>query len=294
MIDFRLLQYFLVAAEEGNITRAAQRIHITQPSLSRQLAALESELGRKLYTRESNGIKLTDEGLLLKKRAHELLDLEAKTRDEITSCGENITGTVYIGAGETIGVKYIADILLKLRKKYPDVKYRMISGDSEDVSDKLDRGLIDFGVFVGKVDLNKYDSIMLPNSDKWGVIMRSDDDLARKKFITPKDLRGRKLLFSHQAKSQGEFSEWLGYSIDELDIIGTHNLVYNASIMVREGLGVLVTIEGIIGTECDSGLRFVELKPEIRAGLILGWKMGAVFSKAANKFLEIARFHNKT
>ena len=284
-MDFRLLKYFLAAAEESSITRAASRLHITQPSLSRQLAQLEQDLGRKLYTRESYGIRLTEEGLLLKKRAQEILALEAKTRQELAESDSTISGTLYIGAGETAGIRCIAKILRTLRADFPMITYRMISADAEDTADKLDKGLIDFGVFVGKVNLHKYDCITLPDSDRWGLIVRADDRLAGHEHISPEDLRGRELLFSHQAVTHGEFSEWLGYSADELNIIGTHNLAYNASVMVREGLGVLLTIEGIISGE---GLKFIPLEPEIFAGLVLAWKKSAVFSKAAVKFLELA------
>ena len=285
MIELRLLRYFLEAANEGNISRAAEHLHITQPSLSRQLARLEGEFGKKLYTRENYGIHLTEEGLLLKKRAQEIIELEAKTREELTATTDTISGTIHIGAGETVGVRHIAEILRKLREKYPQITYRMTSGDAEDVSDKLDKGLTDFGLFVGRVPLNKYNCITLPYADRWGVIVRDDDELAGYERITPEDLRGRELLFSHQAKTHGEFSEWLGYPIDELNITGTHNLAYNASVMVREGLGVLLTIEGIVNGE---GLKFIPLKPEISAGLVLAWKKGAVLSKAAVKFLELA------
>ena len=284
-MELRILKYFIAAADEGSLTRAAFRLHITQPSLSRQLAQLEDELGTKLYLRENYGIRLTEEGVILRKRAQEIIDLEEKTRGEISSGSDNISGTIYLGAGESAGVKHIAHILRRLREIYPLITYRMISADAEDVSDKLDKGLIDFGLFIGKVSLNKYDSTALPDSDRWGVIVRSDDVLAEHEFITPEDLRGRELLFSHQAKSQGEFSEWLGFSVNELNIAGTHNLAYNASVMVREGLGVLLTIEGIVSGE---RLKFIPLRPEIRAGLVLAWKKGAVFSKAARKFLELA------
>ena len=284
MIDLRLLRYFLEIAREGSITRAAEKLHITQPALSRQIALLEDNLGKKLYIRTNYGIRLTEEGLLLRKRAEEMTELEEKIIEEL-SC-DDIHGTVYIGAGETAGVKYLAHVLKVIREKYPGIKYRMISGDAEDVSYRLDRGLIDFGLFVGKMNLKKYECITLPDSDSWGVIVRRDDELALKDYVSPDDLRGRSLLFSHQAKTQGEFSEWLGYPVDELDIIGTHNLVYNASVMVREGLGVLVTIDGIVNSNYESGFTFIPLKPEIKAGLMFAWKKENVFTKPAKKFLD--------
>ena len=285
-MELRTLKYFLETAREGSITRAAQRLHITQPTLSRQLAQLETELGKKLYVRENYGIKLTEEGILLRKRAEEISELEAKIKCEFS--GNDISGTVYIGAGETAGIKHIGKILKNLRQKYPKINYRMISADAEDVIDKLDKGIIDFGFFVGKVNLNKYNCRNIPDYDRWGVIIPNDDVLAGKKFISPDDLKDRELLFSHQAKSSGELSEWFGFKFDELKITGTHNLAYNGSVMVREGLGILVTIEGIADVSSESGLKFIPLKPEIKANLTLAWRKEAVFSKAAKKFLECA------
>lgn len=286
-MELRILRYFLEVAREESITRAASRLHITQPALSRQIASLEAELGKKLYTRESYGIKLTEEGLLLKKRAEEILELEKKIISEFS--GNDLNGTIYIGAGETAGIKYICKLLKTLRKKYPAIHYRMISADAEDVSDKLDKGLTDFGLFVGKVNLNKYNFMLLPGFDRWGVIMRRNDELAAKEYILPEDLRGRELLLSHQAKVYGEFSQWLGYPPDDLNIIGTHNLIYNASVMVREGIGILITIDGIVNVTGESELKFVPLKPEISAKLVLAWKKEAVLSPAAKKFLELAK-----
>lgn len=287
-MELRLLKYFLEAASELHITRTAERLHITQPSLSKQLGSLERELGRKLYVRERYGIRLTNDGILFRKRAQEIVDLEAKTLAEFADdYAQNITGTVYIGAGETKGVKYIGQVLSEIRAEFPGINYRMISGDYEDIAEKLTRGLIDFGLFVGKVSLKDYDCIMLPECDTWGLIVRSDDPLAQKESITPDDIKGRELLFSHQAQAHGEFSEWLGFRADTLNITGTHNLAYNASVMVREGLGVLITIDGIIDTSKNSGLKFIPLMPAMKAELILAWKKEAILSKAAQKFLQV-------
>ena len=289
-MELRLLKYFLEAANELSITKAAQRLHLSQPSLSKQLGNLEREVGRKLYVRENYGIRLTNDGILFRKRAQEIIDLEEKTIAEFSvNEKKNIAGTVYIGAGETAGIKYIGRVIKKLRTEYPDIHYRMISGDAEDITEKLSKGLIDFGLFVGKVSLKDYSFITLPDTDTWGAVVRIDDELANKKFIQPDDLRGVELLFSHQAKVQGEFSEWLGFPVRELNITGTHNLAYNASIMVREGLGVLITIDGIINTGKKSGLKFIPLNPEIKADLVLAWKKEAIFSKAAQKFLQFMK-----
>ena len=289
-MEIRLLKYFLEAANELHITRAAERLHITQPSLSKLLGVLEHELGRKLYVRERYGIRLTNDGILFRKRAQEIVDLEEKTLAEFSAHDSQIiTGTVYIGAGETEGVKHIGRVIRKIREEYPAINYRMISGDYQDVAEKLTRGLIDFGLFVGKVSLKDFDCLALPECDTWGLIVRSDDPLADNESITPDDIKDRELLFSHQAQAHGEFSEWLGFRSDTLNITGTHNLAYNASVMVREGLGVLVTIDGIVDTSADSGLKFIPLKPDMKAELVLAWKKEAILSKAAQKFLQVFR-----
>ncbi|MBR1419214.1 MAG: substrate-binding domain-containing protein [Synergistaceae bacterium] len=210
-------------------------------------------------------------------------------KNEFASVDNEISGVVYIGAGETAGMAFIGKILKNLINKYPKVKYRMISEDREGVSWKLDRGLIDFGVFVGKANLDKYNYIVLPGQDSWGVLVLKDDALAAKGFVEAEDLLGRPLLASYQAVSEGEFEEWLGYSEENLNIVGTHNLIYNASVMLREKLGILLTIDGIIDTEFEgSELKFLPLRPEIKARLALAWKKDAVLSQAAAKFLEIA------
>ena len=288
-MELRVLKYFLEIAKDENLTRAAERLYITQPTLTRQLHQLEEELGKKLYTRTNYKIKLTDEGKLLKERAQEFLDLEEKTKADIQGSSENISGVIYIGAGETVGIRFVGKILKKLITQYPKINYRMISADSEGVTEKLDRGLLDFAVFVGKNKIEKYNYITLPDSDRWGVIIQKDSPLAKKEFITPEDLLKMPLLTSYQAIKENEFEGWLGYPQEKLNIIGFHNLVYNASVMAREGLGAVLTIENIIK---EDELKFLPLKPELRARLTLAWRKNAMFSKAAKKFLEYVKISN--
>lgn len=286
-MEIRILRYFLEAAREGNITRAAERLHITQPTLSRQLHQLETELGKKLYARSNYHIRLTDEGVLLRRRAQEIVDLEEKTRAEFSAGQEGVSGTVYIGAGETAGIRYIGGALRKLRGGHPGIRYRMISGDSDSVAEKLDRGLIDVGIFVGKANLDKYDCLTLPDEDAWGMLLHKEDPLVRQGFARPEDLPGRPLLFPWQAMTQGELVDWLGYPVERLDVVGVYNLAYNASVMVREGLGAALAIEGIVNATGRSVLRFVPLKPKMTARLVLAWKKDALFSPAAEKFFEL-------
>ena len=288
-MEIRVLRYFIEAAREGNITKAAVRLHLSQPTITRQLHQLEEELGVKLFTRGSVNIRLTREGLLLKERAQEIIDLEEKAKADLSSFQKDISGTIYIGAGETIGIRSVGRMMKELRERYPNIHYRMISGDMEGVAEKLDKGLVDFGVFVGKVNLDKYDYLVLPDADTWGVLLLKDDPIVKKGFVCPKDLLGRPLLSSYQAMAEGEFVEWLGYPVENLNVVGLHNLIYNASVMAREGLGIVLTIEGIIDTSERSDFRFVPLKPEMTARLALAWRKDAVFSPAAGKFLELAR-----
>ncbi|MBR0096853.1 MAG: LysR family transcriptional regulator [Synergistaceae bacterium] len=287
-MELRVLKYFVEAARDENITKAAARLHVSQSSLTRQLHNLEEEIGKKLYTRSNYKIILTPEGLLLKKHAQEMLELEEKILLYFKDLSGDISGVVYIGAGETAGMALIGKILKNLINNYPKIKYRMISADREGVSEKLDRGLIDFGVFVGKVNLAKYNYKILDYADRWGVLVLKDDILALKGFAEPEDLLNRDLLASYQAIAENEFESWLGYEAENLNIIGLHNLIYNGAVMAREGLGILLTIEGIINTDFNSDFRFVPLKPEINARLALAWKKDAAFSKAAQKFLEFA------
>ena len=215
--------------------------------------------------------------------------MEEKAKEDLSSIQKDISGIVCIGAGETIGIRFVGRMMKELLGLYPNIHYRMISGDMEGVAEKLDKGLVDFGVFVGKVNLDKYDYLVLPDADTWGVLLLKDDPIVKKGFVRPEDLLERPLLSSYQAMAEGEFVEWLGYPVERLNVVGLHNLMYNASVMVREGIGIVLTIDGIIDTSEQSDFRFVPLKPEMTARLVLAWRKDAVFSPAAGKFLELAR-----
>ncbi len=235
-MELRVLRYFLAVAQEENITAAAEVLHITQPTLSKQLKDLEKELGSTLFIRGKRKITLTEDGMFLRKHAQEIIALADKTEAAFTDKQEFIGGDIYIGGGETIAVRYIAKALSELLNAYPNIRYHFISGDGDDIAEQLDKGLIDFALFVGLIDLKKYDHIILPATDTWGLLLRNDHPLAAHNTITPKDLLGLPILHSRQAFSQNELSGWLGYSPDKLNIVGTHNLVYHESIMVKQGL----------------------------------------------------------
>lgn len=289
-MELRVLRYFLTVAREGSITGAANFLHVTQPTLSRQLKELEEELGKKLFIRKSHHVVLTEEGMILRKRAEEIINMVVKVEEEFNSMEETIGGDIYIGGGETEAIKLIARTVKRLQFKYPSIKYHFFSGNSDDVTEQLDKGLLDFGILIQPADLSKYNYINIPATDVWGVVMRKDSPLAVKEHIRKKDLLGVPLLLSRQAIKSGlsrnEFSEWFGEDYDKLNVITTYNLVYNAAILVEEGIGYAVTIDKIANTSSDSNLCFRPLEPRLESGLNIIWKKHQVFSNAANIFFE--------
>ena len=284
-MEIRVLKYFLAVAREQNISAAAESLFLSQPTLSRQLKELEEELGKQLFIRGSRKITLTEEGLLLRKRAEEIVELMDKTEKELLDSDEQISGEIYIGAGETDGLRLIAKAAKELQAEYPQINYRIISGDAVDITERLDKGLIDFALLLEPVDISKYSYLKFPVKDVWGVLMRRDCPLAQKKSISPKDLRDMPLIVSRQALDGSELTQWLKNGSEQLNIASTYNLVYNASLMVDEGLGVALCLDKIINVSGDSSLCFRPLKPKLEIGMNLVWKKYQVFSKAAEKFI---------
>lgn len=292
-MEIRVLRYFLAIAREGSITNAASFLHVTQPTLSRQIRDLEEELGQKLFTRGSHNMTLTAEGMILRKRAEEIVSMVDKTEAEFNSMENVVGGDIYIGSGETEAIRLVARIARELRTSYPEIHYHLYSGNSEDVTERLDKGLLDFGILIQPADISKYDYINIPAKDTWGVIMRKDSPLAQKEVIRKEDLLNVPLICSRQAisgKRHGnEFAQWFGEDFDKLDIVTTFNLVYNAAIMVEAGVGYAVTIDKIANTAEDSLLCFRPLAPQLDSGLNIIWKKYQVFSSAAELFLEKLR-----
>lgn len=288
-MDIRVLQYFLTVAREESITRAAEALRMTQPPLSRQLKDLEDELGKKLLIRGSKRVTLTEDGMLLRKRAEEMIDLMEKTKAELAGSDEHINGEIYIGGGETDAVSLLAQTAGKLQKKYPLIHYHIYSGDAEIVMERLDKGLIDFGLLVGPVDVSRYDYMRLPISDTWGVLMRKDSPLAEKDVICAEDLWDEPLIVSHQAYSGRDVSAWLGKDAHKLNIVMTYNLIYNAAHFVKTGFGYAITLDKLINTTGDSELRFRPLYPTLEAGLCIVWKKYQVFSRASKEFLRVLK-----
>lgn len=292
-MEIRVLRYFLAIAREGSITNAANFLHVTQPTLSRQIHDLEEELGQKLFTRGSHNMSLTAEGMILRKRAEEIVSMVDKTESEFSYMENAVGGDIYIGGGETDAVKLVARIAKELRENYPGIRYHLYSGNSDDVTERLDKGLLDFGILIQPANITKYDYINIPAKDTWGVVMRKDSPLAEKRTIHKEDLLGVPLICSRQAISQersgNEFANWFGEDFDKLDIVTTFNLVYNAAIMVDAGIGYAVTIDKIANTSESSSLCFRPLEPQLDSGLNIVWKKYQVFSSAAEIFLERLR-----
>lgn len=289
-MEIRVLRYFLAVAREGNITGAANSLHLSQPTLSRQIKDLEEELGRRLLIRKSHHVALTPEGMLLRKRAEEILSMVDKTEAEFNAMENAIGGDIYIGGGETDAIKLVAEVMKNLRESYPDIRYHLYSGNAADVTERLDKGLLDFGILIQPADISKYDYVNLPANDTWGVIMPKDSKLAEKESITKDDLLGLPLILSRQAitqkPSENEFVQWFGEDFDRLDVVTTFNLVYNAAILVETGIGYAVTIDKLTNTAENSNLCFRPLNPGLESGLNIIWKKHQVFSSAAEIFLE--------
>lgn len=285
-MDIRILQYFLAVAREESITKAAGTLRMTQPPLSRQLKDLEKELGKQLLIRGSKKVTLTEDGMLLRKRAEELVDLMEKTKAELTSSNENINGEIYIGCGETEAISFLAQAAQNLQIKHPLVHYHIYSGDAERVMEKLDNGLIDFGLLVGPTDITKYDYIRLPTKDTWGVLMSNDSPLVEKEEILAEDLWDKPLIISHQTSINSEMFSWLKADISKLNIVATYDLVYNAAQFVKKGFGYVIALDKLINTTGDSNLCFKPLSPTLEAELFIVWKKYQVLSKASNTFLQ--------
>lgn len=284
-MELRVLQYFVAVAREQNISAAAQALHLTQPTLSRQLKELEEELGKQLMIRGNRKVVLTEEGMLLRKRAEEILELVDRTEKEVMRADDSVSGDVYIGTGETDGVREIARMAHQIQEDYPGIFFHIVSGDAMDVCDRLDKGLLDFGILLGDMDKMKYHCLELPMKDTWGVLMRRDSLLAQQNTVSPQDLWDKPLILSRQVDNKGDLYRWLKKDPSELRTVATYNLIYNASLMVDEGVGYAFTLDKLVNTT-GSNLCFRPLRPKLELGMYLVWKKSRIFSKAAEVFLE--------
>lgn len=285
-MEVRVLRYFLTVAREASISGAAEFLHLTQPTLSRQLIDLEEELGKKLFIRGNRRITLTNEGMLLRKRAEEIISLVEKTAAELHAPDETVSGDIYFGAGETDAMRLVAKIIKNLQNDYPNLRYHLFSGNADDVTERLDKGLLDFGLLIEYPNIQKYDAIRLPTTDVWGVLLRKDSPLASLDKIRPEDLRDTPLIVSRQALESRELSAWFKKDSEMLHIKMTYNLVYNASLMVQEGIGCALCLDKLVNLTNDSNLCFKPLAPQLEARLFIVRKKYQIFSKAAELFLK--------
>ena len=289
-MDLRILRYFLAVAEEGNITKAAGRLHVSQPALSTQLAALEDELGQKLFERGARGIALTEKGIALRRRADDLVGLAERIEAEIKSgdSGE-LVGTVSIGAGETPAFRSVARAAEKLRRDNPRLHFSATSGNGEDILAHLREGTFDLGVLIGPGRYEGFDYLTMPYTHHWGLAVRSDSPLAAKKHISPDDARGETLICSRQAMVKEFLAGWFGCPFGKLDVAANYNLIYNAVVFVEAGLGAAVCIDGMIPQEFAERVVFRPFAPALTSDVYLAWRKNAPLSPAARALVDALR-----
>lgn len=285
-MEIKELRYFIAVAECGSISKAAEKLFTTQPNLSRQLMKLEEETGQKLLIRGNKKSELTEAGRLLYKRATEITELMDRTQSELRSDGDEVFGTVCIGGGESYAVGLIAKAAKEVSDMFHGIKLDFFSGDTDAVTEKLEKGLIDFGILIEPSNLEKYNSLRLPLTDKWGILMRKDSPLSEKEYITKEDLNGLPLLFSVHSFKKNNVTAWFCKDLDKLNVVATYNLIYNASLMVEQGMGYAVGLKGIINTSGDSTLCFRPFFPILETHLDVAWKKNGELSKASKIFLE--------
>lgn len=285
-MEIRILRYFLTVVREESITKASEVLHITQPTLSRQLAQMEKDLGVKLFDRGTRKIKLTNEGILLRRRAEEILQLVDKTEKELVEQEEQVEGKISMGCGEIAAVQLLSQIIKSFRQKYPLVTFDIFTATADLVKEQMDKGLLDIGLFLEPIDMEKYEFTRLDIGEKWVVLMRSDDPLAARETITAKDLSELPLILPRRMNVQNELASWFGSYYDRLNVVFTSNLSTNSSIMVNSGLAYSLVIEGAVPFLDHSKITYRPLDPPLTATSVLAWKRGQPFSLATTKFIQ--------
>ncbi|MBQ3393698.1 MAG: LysR family transcriptional regulator [Oscillospiraceae bacterium] len=285
-MEIRNLRYFLAVAREENMTRAANLLHVTQPTLSKRLKSLEEEIGKKLFVRRSFSMQLTEEGILLRDRAADLVELSDKIISEFATLDDSYSKDIYLGLAESYQISYLAAEIRRLKDIYPELRYHITSGDTEQVVERLDKGLIDFAVLAEKPDTAKYSCLKFPKEDVWGVIMRSDDPLSEKEKIEVDDLIGRSLFCSDQSWAN-DIPRWAQKKFPLLRQDGSFRLAYNGSIFAKEGLGYLLSFDRLVDVSENSGLCFRPLSPELTTPLYLVWRKQPVFSPVSEMLVEL-------
>ena len=284
-MEIRVLRYFLETAREGNMTRAAERLFISQPTMSKQLKELENELGAKLFIRSNYSIRLTEAGMLLRDRAEDILSLVDKTEAEFKSLEETNSGDIFVGAPESEAMSLFAEAVHSLQKNYPKIRCNIYSGNLSDVCERLDKGLLDFAIVMSYVDLSKYNYLELPMKDTWGILMRKDDPLAGKNSFEASDLDKLPLICSRQWIDQ-ESPRWLGAAAKDMNIVATYNLVFNGSVMVRAGMGYAVVLDKLVNTGEESDLAFIPLSGVPQTEMYVIWRKYQTFTPIANLLLQ--------
>lgn len=288
-MELRVLNYFLTVVYEENITSAAEKLHITQPTLSRQLMQLEEELGVSLFRRGKKKITLTSEGLLLKRRAEEILDLSSRTELELKEQKTLMNGEIAIGGGETQSMRVLADFIKTFSTEYPQVTYKLYSADADDIKDRVNKGLLDICLLTEPVDVDKYDFIRIPQKERWGVIMRKDSPLAQERSVAPEDLLAYPILIPGRVLVQNELDNWFGDAYGAVHIIGRYNLIYNAAILVEAGVGVALCLEKLVPVSEETELCFRTLAPALETGVVIAWKKNQIFPPAVAEFIELLK-----
>ena len=285
-MEIRVLRYFLTVVREQSITKASEVLHITQPTLSRQLAQMEEEVGVKLFDRGTRKITLTNEGLLLRRRAEEILQLVDKTERELVIQEEQVEGKITIGCGEIASVQLLPDLFQSFHEKYPRVTFDIYTATADHVKDQMDRGLVDIGLLLEPIDIEKYDFNRLDMKERWVVLMRPDSPLAKKDAVTAGELSELPLILPRRLRVQSELASWFGDYYENLNVMFTSNLSTNAAIMVSQGLAYSVVVEGSVPFWDQSKITYRPLSPDLTATSVLAWKRGQPFSLAATKFIE--------
>lgn len=285
-MEIRVLRYFLTVVREESITKASEVLHITQPTLSRQLAQMEEEIGVKLFERGTRKIKLTNEGILLRRRAEEILQLVDKTEKELVVQEEQVEGKLSIGCGEMAAVRLLPELIDSFRQKYPRITYDIFTATADLVKEQMDKGLLDIGLLLEPVDMEKYDFIRLNIREKWVVLMRPDDPLSGKEAVNAKDLSALPLILPRRMNVQSELASWFGSRYEKLNVVFTSNLSTNSAVMVNGGLAYSLVIEGALPFWDQSKVTYRPLDPPLTATSVLAWKRGQPFSLAAAKFIE--------
>ena len=285
-MDIRILKYFLIVAREENITRAAEILHVTQPTLSRQLMQLEDELDVKLFRRTNHSIRLTEDGMLLKRRAQEIVSLAEKTKKEFRHKEEAISGEITIGSGETKSVHILAEMIAKFREQYPMVQYDFYTANADDIKERLDKGILDIGLLTEPVDISKYNFIRLKKREKWGILVRKDSELSNRENVAPEDLLNIPLLLVKRPLVKNELAGWFGDYYDQIQVVGTYNLINNAAVMVEKRIGAALCFD--LGNSYDN-LQFIPLSPSIETGAVLVWKKNQIVSQTTYRFIEFLK-----